>query len=68
MTTASLIVTIVWASPSFEDLFGTDTNNIKIIGKILMTKLKLLHDKPLCTTNTYNYVGAAIVSQTLDKD
>ena len=66
MTTASLIVTIVWTSPSFEDLFGTDTNNIKIIGKILMTKL--LHDKPLCTTNTYNYVGAAIVSQTIDKD
>ena len=58
--------------PSYEDIFGSDTEKIKLIGRILLNKFKLLSsDKTLCTDNIINhnnYTGAASVSLTEDMD
>ena len=58
--------------PSYEDIFGLDTEKIKIVGRILMNKFKLLtSDNTLCTDiiiNNDNYTGAASVILTEDMD
>ena len=52
--------------PKYCDIFSNDTDKLQVIGKILMSKFKLLkNDKPLCTDNNS---GAATVQCDIDFD
>ena len=51
--------------PQYQDLFSNETMKLKSIGRILMTKFKLLNDTTMCTNVN---LCAASVPQTEDLD
>ena len=52
--------------PKYSDIFSNDSKKLEMIGKILMTKFKMLkYDNPLCTDGKS---GAATVQCDIDVD